>query len=101
MPSYGYQQGSQSTVNTDPTKPPEQSTACPPGEQLLLGMCLPIPNKPEEIDPPPTQAGGVTLSTSGTYSQATHLDSLAGPVDQPFPWTMLIAALAGVFLLKS
>lgn len=101
MPSYGYQRGSQSTVYQDPTKPPQQSTACPPGEQLQLGICVPIPNKPEEIDSPPTQAGGVTLSTSGTYSRATHLDSPAGPVDQPFPWGALIAGLAAVFFLKS
>jgi hypothetical protein len=102
MPSFGYQRGSQSTVYTDPTKPPEQSTVCPPGKELLLGVCVPVAEKPPELDPSPTQpAAGVTVRTSGTYTRATHLDDLPGPVDQPFPWGALIAGLAGVFFLKS
>jgi len=96
--SYGYQRGAASTVYTDPTKPPPSSETCPPGQVLILGDCYPEPGTAEAIDSPPDQAPG-TLP-SGTFSAAVRLPPPQQPLDQPFPWALLVAGLAGVYLWK-
>jgi hypothetical protein len=98
MPSFGYQRGSQSTVYTDPTKPPAQSIVCGPDEINILGVCVHDPQAPAPTSGPASPTAGSL--PSGTFSAAPLPDALPGPEDQPFPWMTLIAGLAAVLIYK-
>jgi hypothetical protein len=101
VPSYGYQRGSQSTVYTDPTKPPAQSIVCGPDEINILGVCVHDPQAPTPSAAPAPTSTPTLPPIPGGFSPARLADPLPEPENQPFPWAALIAGLAGVFLIKS
>jgi len=101
----------QSTVPANPQPPYPHHRNCPPGTELILGACLPIPTGAA-----PTGGGAPAASPGGTVvydpwgigpkepaddapAGTTSTGSGSQVVPPPFPWLALVAGLSAVFLL--
>jgi len=85
-----------------------QSVACPPGYVLVGSDCLPQSNAPQSIRVPimpgrpavlpgARRPSAIAPPINGTYQepQGPHI------AEEPFPWALMAAAFAGVWILTS